>query len=93
MPPRSANSPNSRTVSVREYPLRARNAGERIELQLVPTRVTNEAVAKDARAGTRCSIALTVVTTTRPPFLVRPASATSAAVRALAISGLGETRS
>ena len=47
-----------------------------------------------SRGGTRCSTALTVVTTTAgPESFVRRASAASVASRALSISGLGDTRS
>jgi hypothetical protein len=94
-PPRTANSPGSRTVPVRLKPCAARKAVNFSRSSVPPRWNDSVAPAKTGRGGTRCRIALTVVMTMGPGpcrgFAL--ASLASTLARSAMISTLGETRS
>ena len=92
IPPRAEYSPGSRTVPVRAYPLASRNRDSAVGSMSSPGASDKARPANALRGGTRCTIALTVVSTIRAP----PGSAcncASVAIRSDTSSGFGLTRS
>jgi len=93
MPPRTANSPGSRTVSVRMYPLLRKKLCSRSSPMRPPGRKVSTRPSKRLFGGTRWISALTVVSTTSgvsPPPVARRVKVS---MRWLTISLFGDTRS
>ncbi len=94
MPPRTAYSPGSRTVEARVKPLSSSHSITPAMPSTLPGATDSACVATNSRAGTRCSAALTVVSSTEG--LSRPvtrASRDSAVMRCATTPACGETRS
>ena len=64
MPPRTAYSPGSRTVEARVKPLSSSHSTMPAMPVTLPGATESACVATKSRAGTRCSAALTVVSST-----------------------------
>ncbi len=94
MPPRTANSPVSRTVEVRKYPFMSSQRASCSVSTMLPGAAEKLSEATFEKAGTRCSAALTVVSSRRglSPDLVL-ASRDSVVIRCATMEGAGETRS
>ena len=94
MPPRTAKSPGSTTVPVREKPFCCRKASNSsISARGCPGAAVKVAAAIALRGGTRCNTALTVVSTMRGPAGCRLSSRDSVASRRATTVGAGDTRS
>ncbi len=94
MPPRTAYSPGSRTVEARVKPLSSSQVTMLAMPMTLPGATDSAWVATKSRAGTRCSAAFTVVSST--DGLSRPftrARRDSAVMRCATTDALGDTRS
>ena len=92
MPPRTAYSPTSRTVAVRSKPFATSHRVRRSIGITLPGATDITRSATPPLSGTRWTIALAVVKTTREP-LWGASSAFSALIRSAETSALGDTRS
>ena len=92
MPPRTAKSPGSTTVPVREKPFSPRKVMSASVSTLRPGLAENTALAMTSRVGTRWSAALTVVSRMSGDGRCEARPARVASLPAT-ISATGETRS
>ena len=94
MPPRTAYSPASRTVGVRRKPL-ASSQRTTLSMAICPPAAADQtSLSIQVRAGSRCTTALAVVSTTRGRSEASAETRrASAAMRRAWTAGFGDTRS
>ena len=93
MPPRTAYSPGSRTVEARVKPLSSSHSITPCMPSTLPGATDKACVATQSRPGTRCSVALPVVSSTEGGRGPSRVSRDSAVMRCATTLALGETRS
>ena len=94
MPPRTAYSPASRTVDALTYPLSSSQPTMPSIASMLPGMAEKACPATSPRAGTRWTMALTVVSTTDVrSWPLSRASRAKAVMRCATIPGWGEARS